>query len=176
MGIAPLDRHTYLPDAGDEVARVHDFLAGHGAIGEGAPGPHYLLAGPAPGQQVELPPEIHRILRQVVEAMSHDLAVTVVPQAKTLTTQQAADLLGVSRPTVVKLLDEDKIPSQRVGTHRRVLLADLLVFREQRRAQQYAALDAMSDDIEEEGDVDAVLARLRRVRREVARQRRGAAS
>lgn len=114
------------------------------------------------------------MLRQVIEAMNRSLAVTVVPQTETLTTQQAADLLGVSRPTVVKLLADDKIPFERAGTHRRILLQDLLAYRGQRRKEQYAALEAMSADMDEDEDVDAVLGQLREARRTVARRRRGA--
>nr|MDT0660027.1 helix-turn-helix domain-containing protein [Micromonospora sp. DSM 115978] len=113
------------------------------------------------------------MLRQVVEALRQGLAVTVAPRTLTLTTQQAADLLGVSRPTVVKLLDEGRIPFERVGTHRRVLLPDLLAYREQRRAEQYAALEATSVGIDDEEDLDTVLQRLRDARAAVARRRRG---
>lgn len=52
--------------------------------------------------------------------------MTVVPQTQTLATQQAADLLGASPPTVIKLLDSGKFPFERTGTQRRILLADLL--------------------------------------------------
>ena len=172
----PLTRETYLPDPGEDIARVHDFLAAHEEAGREAPEPRYFLAGARVGEQVELPPEAYRILRQVIEAMRRGLAVTVVPQAQTLTTQQAADLLGISRPTVVKLLDDGEIPFERTGTHRRVLLRDLLAYRDRRRAEQYAALEAMSVDLDEDEDVDAVLEQLRAARRTVARRRRGAAT
>ncbi len=171
-----LTRETYLPDAGEEVARVHDFLAAHEKAGREAPEPRHFLAGAGAGEQVELPHEAYRVLRQVIEAMRSGLAVTVVPQAQTLTTQQAADLLGVSRPTVVKLLDEGKIPFERAGTHRRILLKDLLAYRERRREEQYAALAAMNVDLDADEDVDAVLDQLRAARRTVARRRRGTAT
>lgn len=172
----PLTRQTYLPDAGEEIARVHDFLVAQEKAGAEVSEPRYFLAGVDADVQVELPHEAYRVLRQVIEAMRRNLAVTVVPQAQTLTTQQAADLLGVSRPTVVKLLDDNKVPFERTGTHRRILLQDLLAYRDQRREEQYAALEAMNVDLGEDEDVAAVLDQLREARRTVARRRRGAAT
>lgn len=174
--VQTLAQETYLPDAGEEIARVHDFLAARDAVGLDSPEPRYFLAGAGTGEQVEIPHETYRVLRQVVEAMRHNLAVTVVPQTQTLTTQQAADLLGVSRPTVVKLLDDGKLDYQRTGTHRKILLQDLLRYREQRRLAQYAALDAMHVDLDEEEDVEQALGRLRAARKTAARRRRGSAA
>jgi excisionase family DNA binding protein len=133
---------------------------------------HRFLAGSSPGDRVALPAEVYRMLRQVVEALRQGFAVTVAPLAQTLTTQQAADLFGVSRPTVIKLLDEDRIPFERVGTHRRILLRDLLVYREQRRAEQYAALEATAADIDDEQDLDTALEQLQEARRTVTARRR----
>ena len=104
--------------------------------------------------------------------MRQGLTVTVAPRSQTLTTQQAADLLGISRPTLVKLLDENRLPYKRVNSHRRLLLRDVLDFREERRRAQYEALDAMSVDIEEEDDLDSVLESLKGARRAVAERRR----
>jgi excisionase family DNA binding protein len=126
----------------------------------------------SPGDRVELPAELYRVLRQAVEALWQGFAVTVAPLAQALTTQQAADLLGVSRPTVIKLLDESRIPFERVGTHRRILLRDLLAYREQRRAEQYAALEATAVDLDDEQDLDTALAQLREARRAAAVRRR----
>ena len=167
------DSETYLPthDAA-EVADVRDFLAAHESAGRGEIEPRYFLAGAVPGDQVEIPEEIHRLLRKVVDALAHGLAVTVAPQSTTLTTQQAADLLGVTRPTVIKVLDRGGIAYERVGTHRRMLLSDVLQYREQRRAAQYAALEATAIDVDDEGDLDTVLSELRDARRVVAERRR----
>lgn len=173
MGVGTLREETYLPDGEEQVAQVYDFLQAHEKSGLGPLEPRYFLAGATPGDRVELPAEVYAVLRQVVEALRQGLAVTVAPRTLTLTTQQAADLLGVSRPTVVKLLDEGKIPFERVGTHRRVLLPDLLAYREQRRAEQYAVLEATSVGIDDEEDLDTVLQRLREARGAVARRRRG---
>ena len=134
----------------------------------------YFLAGAAVGDQVEIPEEIHRVLLKVVDALTHGLAVTVAPQSTTLTTQQAADLLGVTRPTVIKILNEGGMPFDRVGTHRRLLLGDVLSYREQRRAAQYAALEASSIELANEGDLDTVLEDLREARRVTAARRRAA--
>jgi len=131
-----------------------------------------VLSGASVGEQVELPPEVYRVLRQVVEAMSKGLAVTVAPQAQTLTTQQAADLLGISRPTLIRLLEGGRIAFERVGTHRRVLLRDVLAYREVQREEQYRALEATTVDIDEEDDIEETIALLREARRHVAARSR----
>lgn len=175
MSAVTLRHETYLPEASGEVAKVYDFLKLHEEAGRGRPQPRYFLAGAEPGDQVELPAEVYKVLRQVVEALRQGLAVTVAPLTQTLTTQQAADLLGVSRPTLIKLLDLGKVPFERAGTHRRVLLRDVLAYREQRRAEQYAALDASSVSIDDEDDLDTALQQLREARKAIARRRRGEA-
>lgn len=99
--------------------------------------------------------------------MKQGLAVTVVPQAHVLTTQQADDLLGVSRPTVIKLLDAGHIPFSKAGSHRRVRLEDVLAYRQRRRAEQYAALEATASDYASEQDVEEVLSDQRRAQKAV---------
>jgi excisionase family DNA binding protein len=170
---ALLASETYEARDDAAIARVHDFLEAHAAVGRERPAARYLLAGATAGDQVELPEEVYLVLRQAVEAMQRGLSVTISPQSRELTTQQAADLLSVSRPTVIKILDEGKLPFDRVGTHRKIRLADLLAFREQRRQEQYAALDAMSIDLDDETPLGEVLEELRAARRTVAARRRG---
>lgn len=171
MSAIPLREETYLPE--EPIAEIRDFMETH-ETRRGVPveRPRYFLSGSAPGDRVELPQGVYRLLRQVVDALQQGLAVTVVPKSMTLTTQQAADLLGVSRPTVIRLLDDGKIPYERVGTHRRILLKNLLEFRERRRAAQYAALEATAVSIDDEDDLETTLAELRAVRREIAAERR----
>lgn len=103
----------------------------------------------ADGTRIPLPEEIADVLRDVARALSHGQAVTVAPQHTTLTTQQAAEVLNVSRPTFVKLLESGALPYTRPGRHRRVRLADVLAYHEQSRHGRHAALDEMakvSDD------------------------------
>ena len=76
-----------------------------------------LLLGPD-GEQVPLPEEVYRVLVEVVEAMREGKVITLVPHTQRLTTQEAADFLGISRPTLVKLLEDGKIPYDQPGRHR----------------------------------------------------------
>lgn len=95
------------------------------------------------GEPLVLPREVVEVLRDIVEAMSRGQAVTIAPVHSRLTTQEAADLLGVSRPTLVKLLEDGDIPFERPGRHRRVRLADLLAYRDRASKERRAALDRM---------------------------------
>lgn len=103
------------------------------------------------GDRMVLPREVFEVLSSVVEAMARGQAVTIAPVYQLLTTQQAADLIGVSRPTFIKLLDAGEIRYTRPGRHRRVRLVDVLDYRERRSAQRRAALDRMVEIAEESG-------------------------
>jgi excisionase family DNA binding protein len=83
--------------------------------------------------------------------MSAGLALSLTPYGKELTTQEAADLLHVSRPHLVKLLEEGRIPHHRVGTHRRVRLEDVVAFaaeRTERRRKEVRELTRLSQEAE----------------------------
>jgi excisionase family DNA binding protein len=165
-----MTQQTYLPEQTEELGVVLRFLAAHeGNRGEVVT-PRYLLVGVDENDRVEVPAAVHRVLRQVVEALRAGKAVTVAPQNMTLTTQQAADLLGVSRPTVVRLIDNAELPAERTGTRRRLLLQDVLAYREQRRQRQYEALTATSGDLDED-DPAAALEQIRQVRKQLAASR-----
>ena len=101
--------------------------------------PPYVVVG-ADGHHIELPVSALEALRKVVEAMSRGESVTVIPHDKQLTSQEAAEILSVSRPHLIKLLDRGELPFHRVGTHRRIKIEDVLAYRERRDAERRAAL------------------------------------
>lgn len=166
-----LDSTTYEPSSTDQLAKVHDFIAAHEAAGRGAVARRFVLAGPDAGEQIELPEEVYRLLVHVTDAMSRGMAVTIAPRSTTLTTSQAAELLGVSRPTLIKFLEEGRISFTKVNSHRRLSLHDVLEFQKARRDEQYAALEAMRVDVDDDAPIDEVLADLREARRAVAERR-----
>ncbi|HUY47412.1 MAG TPA: helix-turn-helix domain-containing protein [Streptosporangiaceae bacterium] len=94
------------------------------------------------------------MLREVVAALSQGLAITVAPHQTVLSTSEAAQLLGVSRPTLVRLLGSGDIPFDKPGRHRRVRLADLLAYQQRSRRRHAALLDQMVGDAEEAGLYD----------------------
>lgn len=178
MTAQPLEQQTYLPGSDNDVAEVLSFIMAHEASRGTRPAPRYFLAGPEEGDQVELPATVYRVLLQVLEALEAGKAVTVAPQNQLLTTQQAADLLGVSRPTVVKLIEDGELPAETPGTRRRLVkLEDVLAYRARRREAQYRALlETSIDDYDLDEDPDTIAEDLRRVRAEVAARRRARVS
>ena len=118
-----------------------------------AEAPNTTITGPN-GEQLVLPPQVFEVLRDVVAAMAKGQAVTIAPVHQRLTTQEAADLLGISRPTLVKLLEAGDIPFEQPGRHRRVRLADVLAYRAERSVQVRESLDRMVEIADESGMYD----------------------
>lgn len=112
--------------------------------------PVSLLIG-SEGEVVELPKAVSQVLRQFVANIGRSRAVFVMPDGPMLTTQEAADMLDVSRPYMVKLLKEEKIPYTEVGSHRRIHINDLLQYEARRQEEQKKALEEMVRISEELG-------------------------
>lgn len=103
------------------------------------------------GERFEMPESLVRYLARAAEAVRQGRSVVLVPEKETLTTQEAADHLGVSRPFLVGLLEKGEIPFTMTGTHRRVLLGDLIRYRDHRDKARRQALDAVFDAIDADG-------------------------
>jgi excisionase family DNA binding protein len=128
-------------DQRESVAALLRLLE-HAAAGRAEP-TAYKLVSPT-GEETELPESVFLLLERIIEVLARGDAITVVPVDKELTTQQAANILNVSRQYLVRLLDDGRIPFHKTGTHRRVRMEDLLAFKRQRDRDRMASLDDLA--------------------------------
>jgi len=107
--------------------------------------PLRLRVGAAPREEtIELPASAVKMLVRILEEMARGNAVTLIPIHAELTTQEAADMLNISRPSLIQLLDDGKIDYRKVGTHRRVRFEALMRFKRNADAERRAALDELA--------------------------------
>lgn len=135
-------QQTFFPDDSDTTADIIDFANHLRERGFDAPEARTRLVSQS-GESVELPPELFEVLKLAAEMLVARDAVTIVATRKQLTTQEAADFLGISRPTLIKLVDAGRIPCTKVGRHRRIRLADLLAYQDDLAAERETALTEM---------------------------------
>lgn len=100
-------------------------------------------------KKIELPPQALQLLVDILEQMGQGNAVSLIPIHSELTTQEAADLLNVSRPYLVNLLKEGKIPFRNVGTKRRILAEDVLRYKTTIDKKRLKALEALTKQAQE---------------------------
>ena len=100
---------------------------------------------------VTVPTEAFELFLDILAQMANGNAVSIVPVHAELTTQQAAVMLGVSRPFLVALLDEGKIPFRMVGTHRRIRAGDVLAYKEKDAAYRRSVADELTAEAEKHG-------------------------
>jgi len=124
-----------------ELAAVRDLLR-NASTRRGRRG-KFSIVGPG-GETLPLPDAVVELVHQAALALSKGSAIQVVTIDRELTTQQAADLLNVSRQYLVRLLDEGRIPSRRTGTHRRVRVADVTAFKTSRDRARDEALGELA--------------------------------
>jgi len=124
-----------------EIDRLSELREQIDALMQGPVKP--VLVG-SDGEPIELPSAAIEALKLVVIALARGQSITLVPSDKDLTSQEAADMLRVSRPHLIKLLDRGELGFHLVGTHRRIRLEDVLGYRDRRRAERKAGLDELA--------------------------------
>ena len=106
---------------------------------------------PETDEQIELPAVAVRLLVELLSTLAEGNAVTLIPIHAELTTQQAADLLGVSRPFLIKQLEDEVIPFRRVGTHRRIAFSDLMQYKREIDGKRAQTLDELAEQAQDLG-------------------------
>ena len=101
-------------------------------------------------QPIELPAGAVAMLADILESMAAGRSVTIIPENAELTTVQAAEVLNVSRPFLIKLLDEGAIAYRKVGTHRRIRMEDVLVYKRWIDEEREAVLDQLVAEAQEQ--------------------------
>ena len=141
-----LERPTALPSATDaELARAASRTLA--SLYKSEP----LEVSLSDGQKLTLPKAAIELLSHVLTEMSRGNAVTLIPIHAELTTQEAANLLYVSRPYLIRLLNQGKIPFAKVGTHRRINFSDLETYRRNFAEERDAAMQNLADEAQEMG-------------------------
>jgi len=113
------------------------------------------LVGPQ-GERATLPAPLYSLLKDVVRSLEKGRSLVLMPEEQQLTTQRAAELLGISRPYLIQLLNAGEMPYHLVGKHRRIALHDVLAYAKRRAENRRAALDKMARDAFQAGLYDNV--------------------
>ena len=114
------------------------------------------LVGPD-GHQIPLPEPVHDLLLMILKNLQAGKAISIVPEHQQLTTQRAANILGVSRPFLVGLVEKGEIPFHMVGSHRRIYLRDLLDYKRRRDSARHEAINNIARAEMEAGTYDKVV-------------------
>lgn len=138
---------VYRPSASDEAetARLDEVLTQPAAVVS-----HLELLSPG-GERVAIPQGVLRVLARVAHEMAKGNGVAVVPVHHELTTHEAAALLHVSRPHLIRMLDEGRVPFRRVGTHRRIRFDDVTGYRAREEARREALLARIAQESQDLG-------------------------
>ena len=136
--------HISIPSGGEEQLRTLRKLLQHGEA---------TITG-ANNQQQSIPAPVRDVLVRILTHMQEGQAITIIPANHELSSQDAADLLGVSRQYMVRILEDGKLPFHRVGTHQRIYLQNLMAYKKERDRQRQEALDQMAREEVQAGTYD----------------------
>lgn len=117
---------------------------------------HPALISPS-GERIDLPQPLYELLVKIVSDVEQGNVITLLPENQELTTQAAANFLGISRPFLIRLLEDGKIPFRKVGTHRRVAFEHLLKYSQERAATRKTSLNDLTRKVQEAGVYDRTL-------------------
>lgn len=134
--VAPTEQETRL------AATSHQVLAS--CVPEGETPCIQVVTHERVSDPVPLPTLAWQLLVDILAQLARGNAVALLPVQAELTSQEAAHLLNVSRPFLIRLLDTGEIPSRKVGTHRRVRLTDVLAYKQQVDARRQQVLDELA--------------------------------
>ncbi len=132
MSAAPAKIVSPVPADADGLADVLGFIEAHEARRGTSPEPAFFLSGASEHDRVELTEQLHDVLKRAAHALSRGQSITILTRDQEISTQQAAEILGLSRPTVVRLIENGELHAHVPGAVRRKLpLADVLAYREE---------------------------------------------
>lgn len=107
------------------------------------------------GEEIAISNHVFEVLRQILPELEQgQTTVTISPNSAEMTTQQAADILNVSRPHLIKLLNNNEIPYTKTGSHRRIKVKDVMDYKEKKDTQCRQSLNEMTEIMEENGLFD----------------------
>jgi excisionase family DNA binding protein len=111
------------------------------------------LVGPD-GEEIKLPQFVYELLLKTAQAVMTGQEVSLIPATKQLTTQEAADILNISRPSLIKLLESNEIPYSKIGSHRRIGLSEVMNYKEHRKITRRGKIREMTQFLQGEGFYD----------------------
>ena len=106
------------------------------------------------GDSITIPQTVTEVFRTVIDLMAQGKGISLIPVADEVTTTQAAEILNISRPYLMKLINNAQIPYHQVGTHKRILLKDLLEYKKLRNAKRQEGLQKLTELSQELGLYD----------------------
>ncbi|MEN4477433.1 helix-turn-helix domain-containing protein [Mycolicibacterium cosmeticum] len=126
-----------VPADANRLADVVSFIEAHEARRGASPERAVFLSGANEHDRVELPEQLYDVLKRAAHALSHGQSISIQTRDQEISTQQAAEILGLSRPTVVRLINDGELDAHVPGAVRRKLrLADVLAYREELHARR----------------------------------------
>lgn len=153
MSTASAEFVSPVPADADGLADVLRFMEAHEARYGTSPVPAFFLSGAGEHDRVELTTQLCEVLKRVANALSHGQSISILTRDREISTQQAAEILGLSRPTVVRLIEDGELDAHVPGAVRRKLrLADVLAYREELHARRNRFI---AESSEEFADADA---------------------